>query len=90
MTVKQLIEELQKHDPNMRVFLYSGMDEGDAPIHSVQEVGTHFYCKGDSVVEEFLRAYRGEKALVLHDDYYFATTDKELYDQMEFPEEEQE
>ena len=87
MKVKELIAELQKHDPEMHVFLYSGMDEGDAPIHSVQEVGTHFYCKGDSIIEAFLHAYKGERALVLHDEYDYATTDKEFYNKLEFPKE---
>ena len=87
MRVKELIAELQKHDPEMHVFLYSGMDKGDAPIHFVQEVGTHFYCKGDSIVEAFLYAYKDERALVLHDEYDYATTENKFYNKLEFPKE---
>lgn len=87
MKVKELIAELQKHDSEMEVFLYNGLDEGDAPVYTVQEVGTAFYCKDDSVVEDYLFNNRGKRALVLHDDYYFSSTDKDIYYELDFPEE---
>ena len=40
-----------------------------------------------SIVKAFLYAYKGERALVLHDEYDYATTDKELYNKLEFPKE---
>ena len=87
MKIKELIAELQKYDPEMEVFLYNGMDEGDAPVCAVQEVGTAFYCKGDSAVEDYLYENRGKRVLVLHDDYYFASTDKDIYYELDFPRE---
>ena len=87
MKVKELIAELQKHDFEMEVFLYNGLDEGDAPICTVQEVGTAFYCKGDSMIEDYLYNNRGKRALVLHDDYYSVSIDKDIYYKLNFLEE---
>jgi hypothetical protein len=50
MTVKQLKEKLAAVDDNLRVYIYSNLDEGGADAYNV-EVGCGLddfpYCQGD-------------------------------------------
>lgn len=70
MKVKDLIAELAKHDPEMEVFLYNELDEGDAETLYVQECGTPPGCQGDSFALEYLTFHPGERVVVIHNDWW--------------------
>ena len=87
ITVKELIEKLQKYDPNMPVFCYNGNHEEDNPIEFIHEVGTHMYCKSDSYVEEYLGENPLKKVLLLHNNSWAVKDGKldNFYSEFEFP-----
>ena len=88
MKIKELIAKLAIYDPEMEVFLYNTLDEGDAPALFVDEVGTHMYCKGDSCVREHLAEHPGTRVLLIHDNVYAVKEEDALgfyYSHLEFP-----
>ena len=81
LTVKELIEMLKDCPENAPVFGYSGVDEGDCCIQTVEcvmtppldeEEGTLIaphYCQADSVIDEF---WQGEfsPVVILRPKFY--------------------
>ena len=71
MTVGQLKEKLAQYPETMPIFLYNGLDEGDCQLTKVEPVTSGFYCKGDSLVDDYLRENTSATSvLLLHDGYY--------------------
>jgi hypothetical protein len=49
MKVKELIAQLQEHDPELEVFGYNGLDEGGGIVWKTHKrEGEFHYCKGDA------------------------------------------
>lgn len=69
MKVGKLISILKKYDPDMQVFTYNSLDEGDGLVTGVKVVSAPedmFYSQGDSYVEDYL-SRRDKPVLVIHD-----------------------
>ena len=70
MTVGELKKKLAQYSETMPVFLYNGLDEGDCELAKVEPVTRGYYCKGDSLVDEYFEENTAvTSVLLLHDSY---------------------
>lgn len=74
MTVKELIAKLQTMPPDMEVFAYSEIDEGDTIIDTVavchkdkkdEYSMKEYYCQGYSVAAVHLRKHGNQNGVVV-------------------------
>lgn len=73
MKVKELIEQLQKCDPELPVFFYDMIEECDGAVLYVDQVDSRFPVKGDSAIEMYYDRHPKEmnKEFILLNNHVF-------------------
>lgn len=81
MKVKELIEQLQKCDPELPVFFYDMIDECDGMVMYVDQMEGHFPVRSDSIIDMYYDDHPekiGEEFVVLN-NHTFAHREAKKY-----------